>query len=72
MRLPKVMVPVLSSSSVDVAGGLDGAARHGEHVALHQPVHAGDADGREQAADGGGDQAHQQGDQHDDRLLAPE
>ena len=32
-----------------VAGRLDRPARHGQHVALHQPVHAGDADGREQA-----------------------
>ena len=54
----------------DVAGGLDGAAGHGQHVALHQPVHAGDADRREQRADGGGDQADQQGDEHDHRLLA--
>jgi hypothetical protein len=53
-----------------VAGGLDGSARHGQHVALHEAVHAGDADGREQPADGGGDQAHQQGDEDHDRLLA--
>ena len=31
-----------------------------------QAVHAGDADRRDQAADGGRDQAHQQGDQHRD------
>ena len=54
----------------DVAGGLDGAAGHGEHVALHQPVHARDADRGEQRADGGRDQADQQGDQHDHATAA--
>ena len=53
-----------------VAGRLDRPARHGQHVALHQPVHAGDADGREQRADGGRDQAHQQGDEHRSMRLA--
>ena len=52
-----------------VAGRLDRPAGHGQHVALHQAVHAGDADGRQQRADGRRDQAHEQGDQHDDRLL---
>ena len=51
---------LVEQQGVDVAGGLDRAARHGQHVALHQPVHAGDADGRQQRADGGRDQAHQQ------------
>ncbi len=48
---------------VDVAGGLDGAPRHGEHVVLHEPVHARDADGREQPADRGRDEADEQRDQ---------
>src|SRR5664280_988774 len=52
----------------DVTCGLDGPARHGQDVALDQAVHPGDADGREQRADGGGDEADQQGHQHDDRL----
>jgi hypothetical protein len=43
---------------------LDGPAAHGQHVLLHHPVHPGDADGREQPADGGRDEAHQQRDQH--------
>jgi hypothetical protein len=55
-----------------VAGRLDGSAGHGQHVALHHPVHAGDADGRQQPADGGGDEAHQQGDEHHDLLLGAE
>ena len=52
-----------------VARGLDGAAGHGQHVALHEAVHAGDADRRQQPADRRRDQAHEQGDEHDDRLL---
>ncbi len=36
---------------------------------LHKAVHARDADGREQAADGGRDQADEQRDQHKDGLL---
>ncbi|MCY1482616.1 hypothetical protein D9M68_161740 [compost metagenome] len=43
-----------------VAGGFHRAAGLGDHVQAHQAVHAGDADGRQQAADGGGDQRHQQ------------
>ena len=54
---------LVEQQRVDVAGGLDRAARHGEHVELEQPVHAGDADGRQQAADGGRDQRHEQGDE---------
>ena len=55
-----------------VAGGLDGAARHGEDVALDEPVHAGDADGGQQRADRGRDEADEQGDEDDDRLRRPE
>ncbi len=71
-RLPSVMVPVLSKQQhVDVARRLDRAPAHGQHVALHHAVHARDADGRQEAADGGGNQAHQQRDQrrHRDRLA---
>ena len=62
---------LVEQQRVDVAGRLDGAPAHGEHVALHQAVHAGDADGREQAADGRRDQADEQRDQHGHRLSAP-
>ena len=69
-RLPSVIVPVLSSSSVEQSPAASTARpRHGQHVALHEAVHAGDADGRQQRADGGRDEADEQGDQHDDRLL---
>ncbi len=51
---------------VDVARGFHRFAAHGENVVLHHAVHAGDADGGEQAADGGRDQADEQRDEHDD------
>ena len=38
---------LVEQQRVDVAGRLDRAAGHGEHVEAHQPVHAGDADGRQ-------------------------
>jgi hypothetical protein len=60
---------LVQQQGVDVAGRLDGAPGHGEHVVLDEAVHAGDADRREERADGGGDQADQQRDQHDERLL---
>ena len=60
---------LVEQQRVDVAGGLDGAPRHRQHVALHESVHPGDADRRQQRADRGGDQAHEQGDQHDHGLL---
>ena len=53
-----------------VARRLDRAAATCEHVALHEPVHAGDADRREQRADRRRDQADEQRDEHDDGLLA--
>ena len=51
---------LVEHEDVDVAGGLDGAAGHGQHVGLVQTAHAGDADGGQQRADGGGGQAHEQ------------
>ena len=51
-----------------VTGCFDGPPRHREDVALDESVHAGDADRREQRADRRRDEAHEQGDQHDDRL----
>ena len=52
-----------------VAGRLDRAPAEREHVAPHEPVHAGDADRREQAADGGRDQADEERNEHDHVLL---
>ena len=68
-RLPSVIVPgLVEQQRVDVAGGFDRAARHRQHVVLHQPVHAGDADRRQQAADRRRDEADEQRDQHEQRL----
>ena len=58
---------LVEQKRVDVARGLDRAAGHGEHVEAHQPVHAGDADGRKQRADRGRDQRDEQRDQDHDR-----
>ena len=72
-RLPSVMVPgLVQQQRVHVARRLHRLAGHRQHVVLHHPVHPGDADGGEQAADGGRDQADQQRHQHRDaRQLRP-
>ncbi len=67
-RLPKRdRAGLVEQQHVAVAGGLDGAARRGDHVGAHHPAHAGDADRRQQAADRRRDQADEQRDQHGDR-----
>ena len=53
---------------IHVACGLHGATGHRQHVVLDQTIHTGDADGREQAADRGGNQADQQRNQNEYRL----
>ena len=58
---------LVEQQRVDVAGGLDGAPGHRQHVVAHEAVHAGDADRREQTADGRRDEADEQRDQHRDR-----
>ena len=58
---------LVEQQHVDVAGRFDGAAGHGDHVGLNHAVHAGDADGREQAADRRRNQADEQRDEHGDR-----
>ena len=35
---------LIEQQSVHVAGSFDRASRHRQHIVLHQPVHAGDAD----------------------------
>ena len=58
---------LVQQQHIDVAGRLDGAPGGGDDVGAHHAIHAGDSDGRQQPADGGGNQAHEQGDQHRDR-----
>jgi hypothetical protein len=62
---------LVEEQRVDVARGLDRAARHGEHVEAHEAVHASDADGGEQRPDGGRDQGDEQRHQDHDRDGAP-
>ena len=59
---------LVEQQRVDVAGGLNCAAAHGQHVVLHEAIHARNADGREQPADGGGNEADQQRNEHEDGL----
>jgi hypothetical protein len=66
------MVPgLVEQQHVDVARRLDGAARGGDDVRLDHPVHAGDADRREQAADRRRDQADEQRHEHGQRTGEP-
>ena len=44
---------LVEQQRIDVAGSFHRAARHRQHVVLHQPIHSGDTDGGEQSADGG-------------------
>src|SRR3989442_547000 len=55
---------LVEQEHVHVAGGLHGPARHGDHVLLDHPVHAGDANRGQERTDRGGDQAYEQGHQH--------
>ena len=59
---------LVEQQRIHIARGFNRASAHGQHVVLHQPIHAGDADGREQPADRRGNQANQQRHQHEDRL----
>ena len=48
---------LVQEQSIDVAGHFDGLAALGNEVGPQGPIHAGDADGRQQGADGGRNQA---------------
>jgi hypothetical protein len=52
---------LVEEEHVDVARRLDRAAGHRQHVALHEAVHPGDADGGEERADGRGDEGDEEG-----------
>ena len=62
---------LVEQQHVDVAGSLDRPARHRQHVRLDHPIHAGDADRRQQPADGRRDEADQERDQHRHRDRRP-
>ena len=69
---PRVMVPVLSRSRVWTSPAASTARPlMASTLRLHQPVHAGDADGREQRADGRRDEADEQRHQDDHRDRGP-
>ena len=54
---------LVQQEHVDVSRGLHRPTRHGKNVALHEPVHPRDADGREQRADGRRDEGDEEGDE---------
>ena len=60
---------LVEQQRVHVACRLDRPAGHGEHVEADEAIHAGDADGRKQAADGRRDQRDEQRHQHRDRDV---
>ena len=60
---------LVQEQRVDVARRLDRAPGHRQHVVLHQPVHARDADGRDECADRRRDEADEERDQDRNRDL---
>ena len=58
---------LVEQQHVHITGGFNSPAACGEHVAAHQAVNAGTADGAEQAADGRRNQADDQREQDRDR-----
>ena len=58
---------LVEEQDVHVPCRFDRTAAHGQHVLLDHAVDPRDPDGAEQAADGRGNQADQQGHQHGDR-----
>ena len=62
---------LVEEQRVDVTRGFDGSARHRENVVLNQAIHAGDANGGDQRADGGRDETHEERDENGNRNLRP-
>jgi hypothetical protein len=56
---------LVEKQGIDVAGGFDCFAAHGENIVLHYAVHACDTDGGKKTADGGRNQANEQRDEDD-------
>ena len=63
---------LVEQQRIDIAGGFDRAAGGGDDVEADQPVHAGNADRREQAADRGRDQGDEQRDSTVTDSTVPE
>ncbi len=61
---------LVQQQHMHIARCLDSATGLGDHVEAHQTVHTGDADGRQQAANGGRDQRDQQRHQKYQRQAA--
>ena len=61
---------LVEQQRVDVARCFYRAPRHRQHVEADQAIHACDTDRRQQRADGGGNEGHEQRDQNDDRDRA--
>src|SRR5208282_6501914 len=59
---------LIEQQRVHVPSRFHGAPGHGQHVVLHQAVHAGNSDRGEQTSNGGRNQADQQRDEHEYRL----
>ena len=71
-RLPRVMVPVLSSSSVSTSPAASTARPDfASTLTRTRAIHAGDADGREQTADGRGMRVTNSATRTDDRTAPP-
>ncbi len=62
---------LVEQQSMHVTGGLDGPPADRDHVLLGETIHARDADGGEEAANGRGNEADQQCDQDRRRYLVP-
>jgi len=58
---------LVEQQRIDVARRFHSTARDGEHVEAHEPIHARDADRRQQRTDRCRDQRHEQSGKHDDR-----
>ncbi len=61
---------LVQQQRVDIAGDFDRLAALGQHVGSQGAVHSGDADRRQECADRGGDQAHEQADER--RHVGPQ
>ena len=62
---------LVQQQRLGVPGGLDRPAAHGKDVALDEPVHAGDPDGRQQSPDRGRDEADEKRNESHNRHACP-